>query len=685
MDFLKRANELPFPVGVHPVLVVTLQPDQWHDRKGNVLKKKRYTKIWEKFERDYIDGKKKFGDTYESLVLPEYDEPDLNSTDIVKHEKYAVVDDLSIRQLNGLSEAEADKLLVGIRLLNKKGEYVSFDKVDGLEIRVEDGEFDVVATKYGQVQKELLALQKEQDDIQRDKAQVEREKKQYQENQKDNQQQQETALKTSDNNSKDVESTNSVDVYENGDKVQEVVGANVDSVENKDYSDVAELTAEEVLEADLNDYISETISPTYISDDFKHLVAEDSTDDNIKSLFCVSRDRLWTEINKGNKIIDAHTKAYQKQVREILDPLIQERLQELLDETDIQFEGSEYNIAAKAFERKYKERTQRVLEDVEAFRGTRMSKFDNDRRHYIDEVVKRETEAFNDRELPKVESEISAYEEKLKLSLEEARKIGENSINEQADDAFQKGLENLVAEVVERKEIEIERVRKNYLKDIETQQANYKIQRATEREELKKEINEYIRLSNDYNRRTDKEVEALVKSKMPELVSLEGQLKVERKAREAAEKRSQSESELANKAKKELAETNTKLDSLSQENADLESKLSTIRDEYENDDARKLKRLSLIGKYIVGATLVVILATVGTIVYVNGNNNAELRKQVESLQSEANAKYRVGEYIPVNTGDDKVVYGKITEIKKGVVTVVVTNDDGSTKSYTFNE
>ncbi|WP_227965695.1 hypothetical protein, partial [Streptococcus sanguinis] len=56
----------------------------------------------------------------------------------------------------------------------------------------------------------------------------------------------------------------------------------------------------------------------------------------------------------------------------------------------------------------------------------------------------------------------------------------------------------------------------------------------------------------------------------------------------------------------------------------------------------------------------------------------------KELQSKANQKYRVGEYIPVDTGNGQVSYGKIQSLnKKGDGGVVVVKEGDQERTFSF--
>ena len=128
---------------------------------------------------------------------------------------------------------------------------------------------------------------------------------------------------------------------------------------------------------------------------------------------------------------------------------------------------------------------------------------------------------------------------------------------------------------------------------------------------------------------------------------------------------------------------------MQQENANKEAQIVSLYQEQENQ--RNQKERSALGKYLLIASTILTVGIAATTLTVFNLGNKKTVEQVKKLQSEnkelqskANQKYRVGEYIPVDTGNGQVSYGKIQSLnKKGDGGVVVVKEGDQERTFSF--
>ena len=684
MEFNNYKKQLQFLVGVCPVIIFTLKEDQWHDKKGAQYKEKKHNKIWKQFETDFIEGKK-FGKDgiYETIELPSRPEVNLESSEILNAPKFAVVYNSSIRALNNLAVNVIDRLKFNVFFVDEEGRLVDFNTIKGLSevypCDYEQTDFDTVISEYQEVSKALIKLQKEQDEILEDIKKQEEEKEHHQELMVSESSQEDDIRHSREEEGKQPEERLESIISENKGQLEHLDEEGADGLADSDYED-DDITPEGYLKQLLGEEIQRLIPEKHVSENTKYIDVEENADPSVRSLFNLYRDKIWNESIDVNEEIDAKTEAYRRDLENELLPLIFDELEDLLEETDVDSTENQYGTAKEKFLKDYELKKQTVGEDIDNYRLSKKQELNYNREQHLQKVIAKETEEFNSHHIPIMEQEVLDYSNKSTQALKRAKELGLDEILDQANQAFQIGLDKIVPNVLAKKQSGINKAVKGYNTEIDTKIGAYEVSRENHLADLRKEANENIKLSNDYTRRTDKEVEALVQAKMPELGVLKKEL-------ELAKKNNIADREMATRYKGEYEDILNKYNEASQEKEELEQQLAESEEKFTADKGQKRKRFILVGSISVLAAAIISAGMVFS--SLNNSNNSQktkaLQDKVARLEKEANAKYRVGEYIPVDTGGGHVAYGKITKIEGKKVFVEVTGQDGSVKSYNFNQ
>lgn len=684
MDFKDYKSQLQYSLGVCPVIIFTLKRDQWVDRRGNIFKDRKYDKVWKQFEIDFIEGKKIVNaGSYEVIELLDRPEIDRNSSDILYAEKFAVVYGSSIRALNNLATSIIDKLQFNIYFLDEAGSLVEHQMVEGLDDNLDydfsSTNFDDVISKYQEVDKLLLKLQREKDELEEDQKKRQQEQELFQ-----------NAINSENANNDDLSEVSSGEVNNTSEEKQlpsgDERGQNepVNDDNNYNQSDIQEdITPEAYLSSILEDKIETLIASKPVSENIKYIDVEEQADDTVKSLFNLYRDKIWNESIRVNNDIEKTTANYRRTVREELEKLVKNELDDLLTETDIEVEGTDYERANRQLSKDYEVRKIAVEEDINNYRASKEYQLKLDLEEHIKRVVIEETEKFNSRAIPILDNEVQEYSDKLLSALREAREVGYEKIASQANEAYQNGLDEIVPKVITKQQSVLNRLVKEYTTEIDKKVGAYAIFRENQIADLRKEANDNIKLANDYKRRTDSEVEALVKAKLPQYEVVQKELDIAKKQLEETKRRSQDDKELADRYKADYQEIVQRLGNLEEERSQLQGKLRDYKENYGEENTKNRRKTIIVSGIVILTTLLGAITMTISSSNSHAKETKQLQEQIAKLETKANAKYRVGEYLPVDTGNGKVEYGKITKIKNNTVFVEVKNANGQVTSYNF--
>ena len=277
--------------------------------------------------------------------------------------------------------------------------------------------------------------------------------------------------------------------------------------------------------------------------------------------------------------------------------------------------------------------------------------------------------------------------------LAEAEEIAREDILKQADDQFQDEVEILVDRLVSSKESDLEAIMSNYHATIKEIENNYQATKEEEINELRNKASQITSQQYDYSRRGNEEIEARVQARLlninPEMQTLAEKAKLAESARKQAESQAKQAQSIADTADSRYKELSQRHEELKQENANKEAQIVSLYQEQENQ--RNQKERSALGKYLLIASTILTVGIAATTLTVFNLGNKKAVEQVKKLQSEnkelqskANQKYRVGEYIPVDTGNGQVSYGKIQSLnKKGDGGVVVVKEGDQERTFSF--
>lgn len=675
MKFIDGTQGLNFDLGILPVMVVTLKKTEWMDRKGQPYKEKKLNKIWADFQKNYIDGRIfNQRDGYFSLMLENKPEASLTSDEITEQKEYAVVLRDVARLFGNLPDDAVEKLWFAIRFLNRDGRFVVFDDLD---TEINEGGFDEVAECFNQVVIELSGKEKEKMEIAEDTAKNKGfEKGQLEEKMNEIDSSFFNDIPSQENNNssilveevKEVESNNNQNVFDETNTLPE----------EEEY-----IQADDLVKGELANYINNMVKVSLVENDLGHFGENFGAE--LLPVVEVKKDSILNKADVTNRELLALGEEAKKSLLTLLENEVDNRLSNLLDRTDVSVTDSPYHRAINKLERDYKRHKSEIEMSVEVFRKEKEKDFALRREDHIKTIVQNETVRFNSEQTPIMEAEVEKFETDLLAKLEQAHDIGVQDIETQATQEFENKVKSIVSQVVSDFSSDISSIINSYVDDVAMRRSEFDKYRTEAVRSLEKEVSQIMTLQADYSRREAGEIDAKVKAKLPELYELQGKFKISEEGRLFAEKRLHDVEASLVKLREEYADTESKFNSLKTQNSDLETKLLSARETFEADENVKKSRLRTFAKYSLSGLLAILVATVGTTVYISSQNNQSLKKEVDMLKSELSAKYRVGEYVPVDTGNGSVSYGKVTKISKGTVFVNVKGADGLISEYKFKE
>lgn len=669
MNFETAKQDLEFPLGLAPVVVITWQRNQY-TKKGQLLKGKKYTKKWQEFHNKYIDGKG-MKDGYESIILDSRPEIDLDQELVEYQEEFAVIDRNAVGYLSELTEIQAKALLAGVRFLSQDGELLSTTDIEEVqELYPTDGNLDDILMAYEQVYKTFVELQKEAEEYNNDISQ-----KVITEEVQDELADTEAFEETEDD---------SIENYDNNYE-EEDNPHHYESVQVSDAEDDDEVVSpEEFIEEDLDTFSNSFVSPSTVSDDLTLIGADLDDDGTLTPIFNLKKKELQSLIDETNNRLKELRNEAISSVRKAIEGDALSELDKLLAETDPEDENSEFYSGLALLERSYQVQQDKILNEHQTFINLETSSFEQKKEDYVNRILQQVSLEYDQEHRPDLDRRIEEHETKLKNVLEAAHQKARQEIINQAEDKFESGLSSIVSNVAKDHSSEIDTILTQYKTNVSSLISVYETKRRTEIDNLKADAMQILNRRYDYDSRTQAEVDALLKAKAPELANLEQQLELSERAKEEAENKADENRKATESYRKRLSALEKRYEATESERLELKQQVEVVRDEYEGNETNRKKRISLIGRYAAIAAAILGIAIVGSTVYSSNSEVDKLEKEVKQLRTKANAKYRVGEYVPVDTGNNQVAYGKVISVKNKEVTVLVKDSKGQEKKYKFN-
>lgn len=680
MEFNKQSYNWAFNMGVEPLFVLTLQEEVWHNSKGEPFKEKKLDKIWSNFNKDYVQGGKFRGNqNYNPILLPTKPVINDDQSELTNQREYAVLDVLSFGELSNLPESILKTFKLGLRLFDRNGNYVSPTSIPDLETVFEDGEFGSVATLYTSLTNEL-----------------ERRQKELQEEMEDLKQKRDDEIILSE---EALEKEEDTEEEQNVELVQEVASESIEKEEQGEETLTSEqdeeqgVTAEELVQENLKTYIERSVVCVPLEEDFTLLGSDYKENDPLLPFVDVTRSSLSSRLTDANRKLQQAQQEYRQKIYELLNNPLSEKLEALLRKTDPENQDSQYYLALENVKVDARQQRESIQKSVDAQANQLKNQYEYDLKEHLEKVKEIETQKYHEENRPKLKEKISQYESSLIQRLAEAEEIAREDILKQADDQFQDEVEILVDRLVSSKESDLEAIMSNYHATIKEIENNYQATKEKEINELRNKASQITSQQYDYSRRGNEEVEARVQARLlninPEMQALTEKVKLAESARENAESQAKQAQSIADTADSRYKELSQRHEELQQENANKEAQIVSLYQEQENQ--RNQKERSALGKYLLIASTILTVGIAATTLTVFNLGNKKTVEQVKKLQSEnkelqskANQKYRVGEYIPVDTGNGQVSYGKIQSLnKKGDGGVVVVKEGDQERTFSF--
>jgi hypothetical protein len=680
MEFNKQSYNWAFNMGVEPLFVLTLQEEVWHNSKGEPFKEKKLDKIWSNFNKDYVQGGKFRGNqNYNPILLPTKPVINDDQSELTNQREYAVLDVLSFGELSNLPESILKTFKLGLRLFDRNGNYVSPTSIPDLETVFEDGEFGSVATLYTSLTNEL-----------------ERRQKELQEEIEDLEQKRDDEIILSEEALEKEEDTAE---EQNVELVQEVASESIEKEEQGEETLTLEqdeeqgVTAEELVQENLKTYIERSVVCVPLEEDFTLVGSDYKENDPLLPFVDMTRSSLSSRLTDANRKLQQAQQEYRQQIYELLNNPLSEKLEALLRKTDPENQDSQYYLALENVKVDARQQRESIQKSVDAQANQLKNQYEYDLKEHLEKVKEIETQKYHEENRPKLKEKISQYESSLIQRLAEAEEIAREDILKQADDQFQDEVEILVDRLVSSKESDLEAIMSNYHATIKEIENNYQATKEKEINKLRNKASQITSQQYDYSRRGNEEVEARVQARLlninPEMQALTEKVKLAESARENAESQAKQAQSIADTADSRYKELSQRHEELKKENANKEAQIVSLYQEQENQ--RNQKERSALGKYLLIASTILTVGIAATTLTVFNLGNKKTVEQVKKLQSEnkelqskANQKYRVGEYIPVDTGNGQVSYGKIQSLnKKGDGGVVVVKEGDQERTFSF--
>lgn len=680
MEFNERSYNWAFNMGVEPLFVLTLQEEVWHNSKGEPFKEKKLDKIWSNFNKDYVQGGKfKGNQNYNPIILPTKPVINDDTSELTNQREYAVLDVLSFGELSNLPESILKTFKLGLRLFDRNGNYVSPTSIPDLETVFEDGEFGSVATLYTSLTNEL-----------------ERRQKELQEEMEDLDQKRDDEIILSEEALEKEEDTAE---EQNVELVQEVASESIENEEQGEETLTLEqdeeqgVTAEELVQENLKTYIERSVVCVPLEEDFTLVGSDYKENDPLLPFVDLTKSSLSSCLIDANRKLQQAQQEYRQQIYDLLNTPLSEKLEALLKKTDPENQDSQYYLALENVKVDARQQRESIQKSVDAQANQLKNQYEYNLKEHLEKVKEIETQKYHEENRPKLKEEIRQYESSLIQRLAEAEEIAREDILKQADDQFQDEVEILVDRLVSSKESDLEAIMSNYhatIKDIEN---NYQATKEKEINELRNKASQITSQQYDYSRRGNEEIEARVQARLlninPEMQTLAEKAKLAESARKQAVSQAKQAQSIADTADSRYKELSQRHEELKQENANKEAQIASLYQEQENQ--RNQKERSALGKYLLIASAILTVGIAATTLTVFNLGNKKTMEQVKKLQSEnkelqskANQKYRVGEYIPVDTGNGQVSYGKIQSLnKKGDGGVVVVKEGDQERTFSF--
>lgn len=680
MEFNKQSYNWAFNMGVEPLFVLTLQEEVWHNSKGEPFKEKKLDKIWSNFNKDYVQGGKFRGNqNYNPILLPTKPVINDDQSELTNQREYAVLDVLSFGELSNLPESILKTFKLGLRLFDRNGNYVSPTSIPDLETVFEDGEFGSVATLYTSLTNEL-----------------ERRQKELQEEMEDLKQKRDDEIILSE---EALEKEEDTEEEQNVELVQEVASESIEKGEQGEETLTSEqdeeqgVTAEELVQENLKTYIERSVVCVPLEEDFTLVGSDYKENDPLLPFVDMTKSSLSSCLIDANRKLQQAQQEYRQQIYELLNNPLSEKLEALLRKTDPENQDSQYYLALENVKVDARQQRESIQKSVDAQANQLKNQYEYDLKEHLEKVKEIETQKYHEENRPKLKEKISQYESSLIQRLAEAEEIAREDILKQADDQFQDEVEILVDRLVSSKESDLEAIMSNYHATIKEIENNYQATKEREINELRNKASQITSQQYDYSRRGNEEIEARVQARLlninPEMQTLAEKAKLAESARKQAESQAKQAQSIADTADSRYKELSQRHEELQQENANKEAQIVSLYQEQENQ--RNQKERSALGKYLLIASTILTVGIAATTLTVFNLGNKKTVEQVKKLQSEnkelqskANQKYRVGEYIPVDTGNGQVSYGKIQSLnKKGDGGVVVVKEDDQERTFSF--
>ena len=680
MEFNEQSHNWAFNMGVEPLFVLTLQEEVWHNSKGEPFKEKKLDKIWSNFNKDYVQGGKFRGNqNYNPILLPTKPIINDDQSELTNQREYAVLDVLSFGELSNLPESILKTFKLGLRLFDRNGNYVSPTSIPDLETVFEDGEFGSVATLYTSLTNEL-----------------ERRQKELQEEMEDLKQKRDDEIILSE---EALEKEEDTEEEQNVELVQEVASESIEKEEQGEETLTSEqdeeqgVTAEELVQENLKTYIERSVVCVPLEEDFTLLGSDYKENDPLLPFVDMTRSSLSSRLTDANRKLQQAQQEYRQQIYELLNNPLSEKLEALLRKTDPENQDSQYYLALENVKVDARQQRESIQKSVDAQANQLKNQYEYNLKEHLEKVKEIETQKYHEENRPKLKEEIRQYESSLIQRLAEAEEIAREDILKQADDQFQDEVEILVDRLVSTKESDLEAIMSNYHATIKEIENNYQATKEEEINELRNKASQITSQQYDYSRRGNEEIEARVQARLlninPEMQTLAEKAKLAESARKQAESQAKQAQSIADTADSRYKELSQRHEELKQENANKEAQIVSLYQEQENQ--RNQKERSALGKYLLIASTILTVGIAATTLTVFNLGNKKTVEQVKKLQSEnkelqskANQKYRVGEYIPVDTGNGQVSYGKIQSLnKKGDGGVVVVKEGDQERTFSF--
>lgn len=672
MNFETAKQNLDFPLGLAPVIVITWQRNQY-TKKGQLLKGKKYTKKWQEFHNKYIDGKG-MKDGYETIVLDNRPEIDLDQDLVEYQEEFAIIGRNVVGYLSELTEVQAKLLLSGVRFLSQDGELLSTTDIEEVkDLYPTDGSLDDILMAYEQVYKTFVELQREAEEYNSDISQ-----------RAITEEVQEELADTEAFEESEVVEDDSDEMYDNTYEEQDEP-YHYESDQPSDIEDDGEVVSpEEFIAEDLDTFSNSFVSPNTVSDDLTLIGVDLDDDGTLTPIFNLKKKELQSLIDETNDRLKEIREEAITSVRRAIESDALSELDKLLSATDPEDESSEFYSGLALIERSYQVQQDKILNEHQTFINLETNSFEQKKEEYVNRILQQVSLEYDQENRPDLERRIEEHETKLKNALEAAHQEARQEIIDQAEDKFESELSNIVSNVAKEHSAEIENILTQYKTTTSSLISSYETRRRTETENLKADAMQILNRRYDYDSRTQAEVDALLKAKAPELANLEQQLELSERAKEEAENKADENRKATESYRKRLSALEKRYEATESERLELKEKVEAVRDEYESNEINRKKRISLIGRYAVVVAAILGVAVIGATVYSSNSETDRLEKEIKQLKTKANAEYRVGEYVPVDTGNNKVAYGKVISVKNKEVTVLVKDSDGQEKKYKFN-